>query len=201
MGGGGGGGGHDPGEGEEASGGFLRGVQVVKAGAFGAGHKLRVVRAAVTGLVPLHAGLGVITIGGDLHGGPGTVFVEPAQQADQLAFPPVSPEAEAVRFGRVDAKLGAFARLHLAGPDVTEDPIGEQAEVVRLGLGEIESHPFRTETRGHERDVVLARGEIDQHRPSGGRLHNRPGLLILLEFDLHPREGHKAFVTDVANKH
>jgi len=47
----------------------------------------------------MDSGLGVVSVGGDLHDGAGAVFVEPAEEFDEFPLESVAPEREAIGFG------------------------------------------------------------------------------------------------------
>src|SRR5262249_12696486 len=101
----------DPGEGE------LQprrrgGGEIVEAAARRGGDVLLVRGADVADAVPGDAGLRVVAVGRDLHGGAGAVLVVPAESADELLVPAVAPQGELVLLDGVDAELAL-----LAGPD------------------------------------------------------------------------------------
>src|SRR5207248_1148308 len=83
-------------------------------------------------LVPGNAGLRVIAVGGDLHDRARAVLVVPAQAADELLLPAITPQLQLVRLDRCDAKLRRLAGAHALGPGIAVQRIGHEAKVIRL---------------------------------------------------------------------
>ena len=148
---------HHPREGEEFTRLLPLGMEIVETRARRPGHQLGMVRAAIAGLVPLDAALGIVAIGRNLHDGAWPVLIKPAQQLHKLPFPAITPEAEAIGFGGMDTKLGPFPRLHRPRPDIAQQTIGQQAELI--GPGRVNRHGDTLGTKAilHQRHPIVAR--------------------------------------------
>ena len=149
--------GDDPGEREPRARGRT-GAEVVQAAALGGRDVLRVRRAVVADLVPLHAGPGVVAVGGDLHRRARAVLVEPAEAADELRRPPVAPQLQLVRLDRVDAELAGLAAADPLGPGVAEQAVGKEPELVRRRDGHRHPASFGPEAGALQGDGVAPGG-------------------------------------------
>ena len=174
-------------------------MEIVEAGALGTRHQLRVMRAAIAGLVPLYACLGIVTIRGNLHHRAWTMFIKPAQEFDELPLPAITPEAEAIRLGRMDPKFGAFATFHRPRPGIAHNTVGQKAEVIGLRRVHRHRHTFGTKAILDEGDMVFTWCEIRLHCPARGRTHNGDRLAPLLKLQEHIGDGNIAFITDISD--
>ena len=168
------GGGDDPGKAEEslrkrcvvAGEGVPRpGVEVVQPGALRGGDELPVVGAGVADGVPAHAGLRVIPVGGDLHGGARSVLVEPADGPHELLLPPVAEQLELVRLAGVDAEFRLLPGADAPGPGVSQQAVGEQPELEGPPFGDGDIHPFRSVALPGDGNPVAPRVDPGMHGP------------------------------------
>ena len=121
--------------------------------------------------VPLDAGLRIVSVGRDLHGGPRAVLVKPADLADELLADAISPEAQVIGLDRVNAELGLLACLQPFGPGVAEQTVGEQTKLVGLAQlsCDLQLNALGAEAGLLKGDLVLACGQLDVHRAGRSR--------------------------------
>ena len=90
--------------------------------------------AVVAVLIPLHARLGVIAVGRDLHIGPRPVLVKRADAADELLCGTVAPQFQFVLDHPVHPEFGPFPAAHAFGPHIAQQPVRQEAKLVWLIL-------------------------------------------------------------------
>src|SRR5262245_51760432 len=121
---------------------------------------LPVVGADVADSVPAYSRLRVVAIRRDLHCGARAVLVVPAQAAKELLVQPVAEQLQLVLLDGVNAKLRLFSRADALWPGVAEQPIREQAKVMRDVLRHSQGDTLGTEFRVMQGDAIWLGREV-----------------------------------------
>src|SRR5215510_1116710 len=123
------------------------------------GNQLGMRRAPVAQFVPLHAGLGIVTVRCNLHGGARPMFVVPADHADQFLPQSVPPQAELILLDRMHAELGSLARAYPLRPHVAQQPVREEPKLVRC-IGQIGTDNLGAKAWFAQSDAIRPAGQV-----------------------------------------
>src|SRR5579864_5132612 len=157
-------------------------------------------RACVSVLVPLDAGLRIVAVRADLHGGPRPVLVVPAEIAYEFLLPPVAPEAKFVGLGGMNAEFRPFPGFHPLRPCIAQEAIRKQAKMVELAFLDLHPHALRAEAWLVERYLVRPWSQLGMNGSRGAR----PGLdrtRLVLELEQDIGKSCVALIAHIANQH
>src|SRR5262249_43911717 len=116
----------------------------------------------------------------------------------------VAPQLQLVGLDRMDAELSLFTRANVLGPDVTEQAVRQQPEVVRLIGLDGHLHALGPEAGLLQRDAIVAGRQVGVDRSAGARAGAGAGLDGLrssAQRDKHAGKGPITSNPDKTNAH